>query len=316
MSYQLIQTTFSKQISMQRLAFLLFAMAMLSFSQGALCQNLPVGILPMAYNPSFAGSAGGSRMVANFSYEHQKFSHQSDKDIGVSLSYDNFIPWLRSGVGIIASWNRGDRLYQSRSHDRQSGFLSLIIAPKISIKGKYTISPSLQLGYTDIYHEYYSSPAGYLYKGFQGQMGILFNANNYYIGYGLRLFNSPDDGFFYNEKLYSAIQLGYCFRKSSDAQFSFTPQFVLPIIIYSEFTFIEPNYLLNFRFGQYSLGAVSTFGYWYPTGFLAGWQKSDWRIVLTNQFKDQYSSRASAYRLDLSLRYIFNSDKKSLHVFD
>ena len=66
MWYRLIQTTFSKQNTMQRTTFLFFVLLIMSLSQSAYCQYLPIGILPMEYNPSFAGSVGNSRLVNNF----------------------------------------------------------------------------------------------------------------------------------------------------------------------------------------------------------------------------------------------------------
>lgn len=287
---------------MQRATFLFFAILIMSFSQNAFCQYLPIGILPMEYNPSFAGSVGNSRIVSNFIYKEPYDGYYSSVSglYEFDLSYDNYFPALRSGIGIVTKVGTYDV-------DRYSGIdlkiwatsTELAIAPKISIKGKYTLSPSFSLKYnrffsyhTDTWHR----SSGQFYSKF----GLLFNASHYYIGYAAE-YHYGSSG------LTTALQFGYTFQKSIDSRFSFTPQFALPILISPGIYVYWPSYNLSFRYRSFILGAISQYEYAYPTGFQVGWQNKSWRILLSNNLKGRHIA-------NLTLRYIFNQDKESLNI--
>ena len=288
---------------MQRVTFLFFAFAIMSFSHDAYSQYLPIGILPMEYNPSFAGSVGNSRIVSNFIYKepYDGLNYSVSGLYEFDLSYDNYFPALRSGIGIVTKVGSYDV-------DRYSGIdlkiwntsTELAIAPKISINGKYTLSPSMSLKYNKFF-TYHTETWHRSSDNFYSKFGLLFNASHYYIGYAAE-YHYGSSG------LTTALQFGYTFQKSIDSKFSFTPQFALPIIISPGIYVYWPSYNLSFRYGSFILGAISQFEYTYPTGFQLGWQNKGWRILLSNDFTDRYIS-------NLTLRYIFNHDKKSIHIF-
>ena len=288
---------------MQRLTFLLFTFAVMSFPHGAYCQYPPIGILPMEYNPSFAGSVGNSRIVSNLSYFNQHQSDNKGQSYLIDVSYDKYFPKIRSGIGIITqgSYNAYNILRSTIKYEHWSSSIELAIAPKFSMKGKYTFSPSLSIGYWNSYRNLDNTKTS-IQDGFSSKFGLLFNATQYYIGYAIEYYYGNSDAA-------SAFQFGYTFQKSNDSKFSFTPQFAFPILINSGIDVYWPSYNLSFRYDSFILGAISQFGYSYPTGFQAGWQNKGWRILFSNDFKDSYK----AY---LTLRYIFNHDKKSIHVFD
>ena len=274
----------------------------MSLSQSVYCQYLPIGVLPMEYNPSFAGSVGNSRIVSNFTYiEPYSGSYSSRSGIyEFDLSYDNYFPALRSGIGIVTKVGRynGTTSYNGIELKIWSTSTELAIAPKISINGKYTLSPSISLKYNRFF-SYHTDTWHRSSVRFYSKFGLLFNASHYYIGYAAE-YHYGRSG------LTTALQFGYTFQKSIDSKFSFTPQLALPIIIgpiYVDW----PSYNLSFRYGSIILGAISQFEYSYPTGFQVGWQNNGWRILFSNNFKDSYN----AY---LTLRYIFNHDKKSLYI--
>lgn len=279
---------------------------------------LPVGLMPMEYNSSFAGSAGNARICSSTYYSHYISGNKNRNRYGFFASYDNFLPKLRSGFGIKTSWTNSSlnsSFFSARRNDKQRTLnISAVVAPKISIKGKYTISPSLELGYNN-YHvqsSTYGDQNRAFVNGFTGMASILFNASNYYIGYAARIYHSKDISWFMSYDLYSAFQFGYSFQKSADSKFSFTPQLVFPLVAYSNsIEWLWPAYNLSFRYDKFIFGLINQFPISYSTGFQLGWQKKGWRFLLSNQFEN-----LSSPTVNFSLRYIFNQDKKSIHIMN
>ena len=271
------------------------------------CQSPPLGVLPMKFNSSFAGSTGTSRLVSNFSYQNHNNSISGDS-YGLALSYDNYFPGIRSGIGITTSGYSSRSTYNEEKVKHQSANVTVVIAPKFSIKGKYTISPSLDFSYINIYSDvlsYYPSWNYGTHAGISSRFGLLFNARNYYIGYSIRIFRSDGLKYLYRNYFSSVLQLGYTFQKSENAKFSFTPQIALPITDESDYLLFWPAYNLSFRYQKYIIGLI---GYDYvPSGIQLGWQNNGWRLLLSNEF-------GNTYRANLSMRYIFNIDKKSLNI--
>jgi len=298
---------------MQRATFLFLAIIFMSFFHGAYGQYLPIGILPMEYNPSFAGSVGNSRLITNFSLYSSDNNEYGKTSGGIDLSYDKYFPAIRSGIGITTNGSYTNGTYPSYGppvHEDSywSSSIDLMIAPKISIKGKYTISPSIGIKYINQIHRNREQKNSYV-DVFAIKSGILFNTSKYYIGYAIE-YNFDH---FYSSNYYdysgltTAFQLGYTFQKSIDSKFSFTPQLALPLFIGSGFEVYWPSYNLSFRYASFILGATSQFMIEYPTGFQLGWQNKGWRILLSNDFTDKYTA-------NFTLRYIFNHDKKSRNI--
>ena len=307
---------------MQRATFLFFAILFISFSQSAYCQYPPIGTLPMYYNPSFAWSVGNSRIISNFSIYSYNFKNytgekSTGKSGGIDLSYDNYYPAIRSGVGVIFNESYHSLIiYDSTIYKIWSSSIDLILAPKISIKGKYTISPSFGIKYMSDYG--WSDRRENFYRdGFAIKSGILFNTSHYYIGYAIEYYLNH---FYYwnkfgNFDLTTLFQFGYTFQKSIDSKFSFTPQLALPILFSPGMDVYWPSYMLSFRYKNYILGATSQFEYTYPTGFQIGWQNKGWRILFSNDFAER-NDFVKSYDANLTLRYIFNHDKKSKHILN
>lgn len=300
-------------------------------------QYLPVGLMPMEYNSSFAGSAGNSRIYSNTYYRPLSEEYSKGSQFGFYASYDKFLPKLRSGIGFktsgITSSYSGSYYYSDAKSKLRVFNFSAIIAPKISIKGKYTISPSLELGYNNNLFQFnyfqfiYDDQIGERIQGehiqnrFSSRASILFNASNYYLGYMVRIYQSKRS--YYSDSddfdFYSAFQFGYSFQKSIVSKFSFTPQLVFPLVANSNsIEWYWPAYNLSFRYEHLIIGAINQFNIAYPIGFQLGWQKNGWRILLSNQFKDPYTNETNKvdYTANFSLRYIFNQDKKSIHILN
>lgn len=303
---------------MKKFCIVLIMSAVLVFPTTVFSQYLPVGLMPMEYNSSFAGSAGNPRVCTSTFFSHLINEYADYTRYGFHASYDQFVPKLRSGVGIkISGINTS---YISGANDRALNF-SALIAPKLSIKGKYTISPSLELGYNNDFWRSSNSSYKRNYNGFTGMAGILFNASNYYLGYMARVFqNESNRSDYWSSNLYSAFQFGYSFQKSKDSKFSFTPQLVFPLIAgKNSIEWYWPAYNLSFRFNHFIVGVINQYNIPYPVGFQLGWQKNGWRILLSNHFKGASytnSNNKADYTVNFSLRYIFNQDKKSMHILN
>ena len=290
----------------------------------------------MQYNPSFAGEAGAGRL-SSVATHNNLLSGRSDRrswgpyqnTFGIYTSYDQFIPALGTGIGITTGYEGIRNNYQNVDN----GFISLAVAPKISIKGKYTLSPSLNISYGMAELDYvntssYNLPDDKLIESVRmtgSKAGLLFNANKYYIGYSVSLVNhynyknEKGDKISYRntEGFKSWLQMGYTFQRSSESKFSFTPQLVFSI---SEKRYSGDNVIqlhainLNFRYKQFIAGFNNT-------GIQLGFQNERLRLMFSSGFgilspwEGAYAFRTRPYydrplNGNLSFRYIFkNTDK-------
>lgn len=209
----------------------------------------------MNYIPSFAGSAGHTRIS---SYNMIGVISSPPKEtIGFqAVSIDGFISKLSSGVALKINYNSNmdpwiprDKLFQAEA----------IIAPKISINGKYTISPAISGVYQSFSHnDSFIAPVA-LKSSLSFRSSILFNSNKFYIGYAVEAqpnlnftFRNDDRTFIFAEYL----QAGYTFQKDQDSKFAFTPQILVKrreILVFgeeSQIAFIN----LNFRYKSLMAG--------------------------------------------------------------
>ena len=293
---------------------------LLCFSAGTFAQQSysPAQItgLPMHYIPSFAGNIGSLRL-AN---ETQSFNEKGYyKELTTFVSVDGFIPKLSSGLGAYIGYNDQRNKYSSVKQQSKMVDLGLVFAPKISIKGKYTLSPAISVN-ANIY-EYYSEaysypitsdwnlpydtlinvPAGYTSKyQMTEKLSLLFNSKKMYIG---AAFNTQ------LENLTSwniLVQAGATFQRTDESKFSFSPS-VIWQSLYSrsvleyylnnkltrnEHRFVPSNVNLNFRYQKVLFGV----GYY---GFMAGFQHKNFRI--------QYSANGYLTRNTITLRLLLNT---------
>lgn len=303
----------------------LILLVIIVFSTSAICQSVPVGLMPMQYNGSFAGSAGNSRISSSFIFEgyNDKHGFYDLFSLVSQISYDRYYPKLKSGVGITVNNFTHDFTAQnswggSWSSKLRLSSINLDIAPKLSIKGKYTISPSIRLRYYGNFIEYTSenidlNPSienGYN-DGLTSRLGILFNADRYYIGFSFPLFRTTFEDFNWSE-FSTYIQLGYTYQKEESSKFSFTPQLLFDLRAKgNEYDKILNRVLYNLgvRYGQW-LGSLIGEDKFIPIGFQLGWQHNGCRIIAINRFVE------GSYSPGLAIRYIFNQDKESIHIYD
>lgn len=290
------------------------------FWAGFLCLNfcygqhsdIPLSALPMQYNSSFAGQADQLRFSSNYflsRYRPRIDSYQS----GFFASFDQFVPAIRSGIGFNAGY-----MYSSL-HDRPpypnievpSVYnIGLAIAPKFSIKGKVTISPSLDFNYN------YHKSTNWEIREYQSRVGLLVNTAKGYIGFTANLYNEPEvdkvtdksllDYYLYDKNRYKfSFQIGYTLQISSESKFSVTPQLVIPINYYIHWNrqkeFIISKFILNFRFKKFLFGASDV-------GVHAGWQTDRLRIIGSYNM-ELLQKRRGEEIFNLSFRYTLKNNE-------
>jgi septal ring factor EnvC (AmiA/AmiB activator) len=91
----------------------------------------------MQFNPSFAGQVGGPRISSIIGYGLNNYSSGRSHGTAVHTSYDQFVPAIRSGVGITADYSNGygkfDFFSQPLSYlsfSAQRASVNVVIAPK------------------------------------------------------------------------------------------------------------------------------------------------------------------------------------------
>ena len=274
---------------------LVWAGILLSFASQAQ-DDAPLGVLPMQYNSSFAGEAESPRLNTSIGFTTP--AKYSSRGIAMQSSYDQFVPALRSGIGVSTHYSRRAGEYgfglsgsgQSLSYESQGYGFAVAVAPKFSLKGKYTLSPSLDFSYSSLrFSQDYWPGINERQEGngfnIQSRAAILFNTPKWYAGYSVDLFQYgeahyripiswPTEGRRFN----SYWQFGYTFQRSSESKFSFTPQLLFRtgydtrFIIRREFRYFALTALnLNFRYRKAIWGFNNA-------GFHVGWQTKPMQI--------------------------------------
>jgi hypothetical protein len=197
--------------------------------------------------------------------------------------------------------------------------MMLSVAPKLSLKGKYTLSPSLDFTYgiADIKQSTDLPPLGRITNGMMYTMGsragLLFNTNKFYAGYSVDLFtkylkgSTTDFAPIQHYRFQSYIQTRYTFQRNATSSFSFTPQLVFSLSMYENESRVRiglESFNFNFRYKQFIWGLNNQ-------GIHLGWQTDKFRLMLTNNygFRTGSSSGRDGYKYgaNVSFRYILGS---------
>ena len=298
-------------------AGLLFTACLLSLvANGQENLGVPLGVLPTQYNGSFAGETGSPRLNTLVGLLYNRYYGSGYRTYA---SYDQFIPALRSGLGVVAGYGRsqygGERFAQGNQGTGYGAYFSAALAPKFSMGGKLTLSPSLDLSLQSSENTF-KKQAQITQKSrgstFRSRIGLLLNTEKFYAGYSVLLvdrFNTyvENDTISWRtsgrpEKFTSYWQFGYTFGRGTESKFSFTPQLVFTTGTrqYSRRGFVlfaPADFNLNFRYKKFIWG-VNT------TGVHIGWQTDKLRIMLSDSL--QYVRRDDpGYAANIALRYIF-----------
>lgn len=286
----------------------------------------------MQFNSSFAGEAESPRINANVGFG--SWEPSSGRGFTTHGSYDQFVPAIRSGIGVSSYYSRQDKTFsfsgQTSSFEGYNYGFAVAVAPKFSLKGKYTISPSLDFSYSSFrssYDNYWptftnerQNASGF---SIQSRVAILFNTQKWYAGYSVDLFQYGETHYSIpvswptaDRRFNSYWQFGYTFQRSSESKFSFTPQLLFRtgdadelsdnhIFRYFRLATYSPNFRyfrlvagnLNFRYQKVIWGVNNA-------GFHVGWQTKRTRIMLSNDF-NRRGLLGSPYTGTLSFRYVF-----------
>jgi hypothetical protein len=293
-------------------------------AHGQQASNLPLGALPMQYNGSFAGETGSPRISSNFGFGEGIGYRRGGYYRGAynqHISYDQFVPALSTGIGVGVQTGQYVRPLYTQA---LKGF-SVAVAPKISLNGKYTLSPSLSLEHVAVHappgnlviNDTTVVRYGYDSRSWVGRAGFLFNTSTFYIGYSVDILNNWDfnygnglQGSRRLDRFNSYLQLGYTFRRSPESHFSITPQVAFYM---GQGGGVYRNtgdrfgihwfqgYNVTFRYKQFLWGVNNM-------GLHAGWQHRRIKLMATNaiSFEGGFHWHHAA---NLSLRYVFRDEK-------
>ncbi len=299
----------------------------------ARAQDAPLGALPTQFNPAFAGEAGSPRISSSFVYRTlpeskpvpntQMMAHYPYRTFGASTAYDQFVPALRSGVGIATSHTQGATPY----YTFQAHSVSLAVAPKFSVGGKYTLSPSVDVEYGWLQRSHKEHPVVTWRGDFErhwvrSRAGVLFNTEKYYVGYSAVVLVGPSWRYPYIGRkagLYgiflSHLQLGYTFGSSARSKFSFTPQLALRLGEEGHYSPHSTRYAGSIRgrgvgIEAFNLGCRYKQFLWgvNNVGVHVGWQTERLRVILTNNAGLIRRADFIPYTGNLSLRYVFKEN--------
>ncbi|MFH1320987.1 MAG: PorP/SprF family type IX secretion system membrane protein [Bacteroidota bacterium] len=263
---------------------------------------------PLYLNPSFAGSAGCSRVALNYRNEWPAISGTF---VTFHLSYDQYVHPLRGGIG-YDSW------YDFAGEGTYSTYYNgLIYSPKFQLKNKISIAPAIKFGniYKKIYWNSFSNP-NYPEESTNSQLdisaGVLVHTVKLYVGFAVDHINQPKEGFIVvdNAKLPAILTFhsGYVYQRNEDSYFSFSPN----IIYKKQQDFQQINIGLFINRGKITVGV------WYKQA-----QKNSDTFIVAVGFQHRWIrfgygyditlsklSNASAGSHEVSLRFLFNCKNK------
>jgi hypothetical protein len=303
-------------------------------------QQIPVGALPTTYNGGFAGEAGAMRIASYSSLDYNRIARSDGRhwgSAGTSISVDNFIAKIRSGIAITAGYNAAGSVYSNHS-------ISMAISPKFSYKGKITFAPfaDFSFDYDKIrFPDFPSSsyPTNYNANSYGIRTGFLINSAKAYLGLSANVLDyatatTPlikDRLRFLSEMSYQ-VQTGYTFQRTPESKFSFTPQIV---VSYAHFSFEDQQNHVTKKYTAISLIDFNMmFRYkklitgFNCNGIVLGYQNSRFKLQIAGFHTKSYFTKfmkisekthfqttwfvAAPWSGSVSLRYIFN--KKTLKM--
>lgn len=178
--------------------------------------------------------------------------------------------------------------------------MSLSIAPKFSFKGKYTLSPAVEINanFKNTNYDHFSQKLERVNSSVNPEfrLGLAFNARKFYVGVAYHIDGTlgKDRGgrdgvqgeIFTSTSPRWYLQMGYNFQRREDSKFSFSPQIICGgykfhhNYVQQDHSYIDIDMILNltFRYKQIVWGIS-----YEVEGLKAivGWQKKNFRIAYT-----------------------------------
>jgi hypothetical protein len=333
-------------MKMKNIYFLFLMIVVVGMCEKISAQSRWVGIMPMEFNPSFAGNVGGHRLVTFAGYTSTKegegrmkgnYVNRFDKESMpvIGFSYDNFIPKLATGIGFFASWMNENRKYRYSDSHFSGLKTGVVVSPKISIKGKYTIAPSLGLTYKRVEGEINDynpeETRKSKHNAFNLSAGLLFNSERFYMGFAYYFspFTGRDVFPFYEDikqsqiitQMYGIVQAGYKFQRNKESKTSYTIQSVVRLDKYFEWPDLFNNLSFIVKHKKFLLGASTADGF---SNFFSEYPPQDALYAgigyQTSRFKIFYSQDLTnlkfRYRCELSFRLFLPNKNKTISHFN
>jgi hypothetical protein len=262
-------------------------------------QDIPLGTLPMLFNGGFAGEGENARVTTGIGGRNGA-GWSREKMFNYFGSYDQFLPKLRTGIGVTLIRSHYNYYISSdtASYDHRKNAAIISLSPKFSFKGKYTLAPFADFAYST--HED-SQLGDFLNRRIGIRTGFLFNARKFYAGVTYNTYTkhyTMNSYFLESYERYPLIlQVGYTFQRLPESNFSFTPQFAF---------FIRPNpslyedrldfdFNLMFRYKKF-IGSFNN------NGLGLGMQTNKFRVLLSQNYM---FFKNTTWHGTLSMRYIF-----------
>lgn len=280
-----------------------------------------VNAIPTLYHPSFAGSTDQLRIATNNILDLDNFNTSGLNLYRTvinqnHLSVDKFIGKIHTGIGMGLRYSTLTDEGIPRKADYLEG--NIAIAPKFSFRGKYTISPSLQITAGKLRDDF-----SYVDNGFAGpfvmhypytvryicvKAGLMYNTKSFFIGaaciFTNKVYSTLTDPFRSNYSLTFLERLsfiaGYTFRRSEESKFSFTP-----VLLFG----LQPNYWNQFMSKEYHTNIYFNFKYKKAiagvdlhTNIMFGYEGEKVKIMLVQRYRTQSALGEKAYSAQLSLR--------------
>ena len=219
---------------------------------------------PMYFNPAYAGTSGGSRIIANY---RNQWPEISANFVTYSASYDQPVPFLSGGVGIhfISDYDGGGTFITNA--------INGTYAYNLKINEKLLIRPALSFGYREIrwdasklytlvfdsINNTYTKVPLFQNDKIKGNLnigaGVVVSYKKMVFGFALDHINRPDEGFSTSTKLPIKITLHANYEYDISEKLA-----LIPGILYQRqqtFTQIIPSVL--FKFYSFKVGIATRF---------------------------------------------------------
>jgi hypothetical protein len=267
---------------------------------------------PLLVNPAFAGSMGVGRISFNTIANNILFY----QNINQNVSYDFFLNKMSTGIGLSFGYTNCNPLRYNFKNNVNT-FAELAIAPKISLKGKYTLSPAASVNYT---HNTSSFPPFFPQReNVNITGGLMFNSKKFYTGYTYKRSLNFNTG-------YSTFLVGGIFQRSNESDFSFAPSalwhfgkhnlhglhYIDPNYQYSPGVSLLPKLInMNFRYKRILWGAGIKFTPYSPAFLMVGYQSKNTKFKIT-------TSLSPLRYQEFTIRYLFSKpeNKGRLYIKD
>jgi hypothetical protein len=294
--------------------------------------QIPIGYSPTQYNGGFAGEAGVPRLNVTAHLTDWWTNNYPNPYYGMELSYDNFFRKIRSGVALTVR----NETWQSPYSKYSTNSGSLIIAPKFSFLGRYTLSPFARFNLVGAKSEYATGDMNNpVFRSTHGlyataNSGFLLNSSNAYLGVTIGTMHQQ----FYPKitlpaqyvrqpKIDWAWQAGYTFQRTPESNFSVTTQVAMSLhrwsyrrtlsngateIVSEKIVYIN-DLSVMFRYKRWLAGVneqdiglkQNFFKAWKDPDFTIGYQVKNFRVLI-NQNYSKYN-----YVAKVGIRYIMKS---------